>query len=733
MIEDSFSAALADVCSGYEALRPPTRMRVSEGAAANLCFQQPGAPKTPWSGDETPYMIEPMDSLSDRTAEAVVFVGPARTGKTGGLLLGWMAHNVVNDPGDMLFLQMSRDKAREFSKTDVDRAIRYSENIQAMKSERVVDSNTFDTMFRHGMWLRIAWPTVSNVSGSTYRYVAITDIDRIENAENVDGEGPLFDLAKKRTTTFQSRGKTLVESSPGKPFEDPKWTPATPHEAPPTGGILSLYNRSDRRRWYWRCPDCGDRFEAAPGLKLFRLLPDTKQLIEDVRSMDVVTVAKEFAKVCCPACGCILEPKHKREMNRGGIWLPDGLRFENGETVGEPMRSTIRGYWLGGVAAAYQSWESIVTQYLYGLREFALTGSEEKLKQTTNTDQGMPYMPRHLAEAQGQGTKPRDRAEPDLLRYVAPAPTRCLIISVDVQGGQNARFDVQVHAVGAEAEQWCIDRFQLRDSKRPGATEGSFAPIDPASYPEDWDVLTDRLLLGTWRTPTDGLELQAIAVIVDTGGEAAHSGKAAEEGKGGVTHNAYLWYRNLRPLGLHKRVLLYKGGSTRAAPVLRESMVGKIGTKGRNDIPLLLCNTNKLSDEVDAGLRRQTPGANYIHFPAPSHPVKNPDGWVSPAFFDELEAEVRGVDGIWSKRRARNETFDHCRMIRAAMIHLGIFRVLNWAKVPTWLAPLDRNAMLVTRQVRREIQANPTVPQTTGSVVAPLPQRRKRRVSQAEL
>ena len=734
MSDDAFSAALSDACSGYEALRPPNRLRVSEGAARSLVIQQPGAPRTAWDPDETPYMIEPMDELASRTAEAVVYVGPARTGKTQGLLLGWMAHNVINDPGDMLFLQMSREKAREFSKTDVDRAIRYSADIQRMKSERAVDSNTFDTMFRHGMWLRIAWPTVSNVSGSTYRYVAITDIDRIENAENVDGEGPLFDLAKKRTTTFMSRGMTLVESSPGKALMDPKWVPATPHEAPPTGGILAIYNRSDRRRMYWRCPDCSGRFEAAPGLKLFAGLPDEKTLIEEVRTSDIVAMAKHFGKVVCPLCGSILEHQQKRDLNRGGIWVPDGITFDrNGEPQGTAMSSTIRGYWQGGVSASYQSWESIVAQYLYGLRDYSLTGSEEKLKQTTNTDQGMPYMPRHLVEAKGAGLQPRDRAEVGLKRFIAPAETRCVLVSVDVQGGQNARFDVQVHAVGPEGEQWVIDRFRLSDSKRPGPTEGTFAPIDPASYPEDWDVITDRLILGTWRTPQPGLEIQPLAVIVDTGGEAGKAGDKRGEGKGGVTHLAYAWYRRLRALRLHKRAFLYKGGSTPNAPVLRETLVGKIGAKGKNDIPLLHCNPNKLSDEVDAGLRRQTPGANYIHFPAPAHPVYNPDGWVSPAFFDELEAEVRGPTGTWTKLRARNETFDHCRMVRAAMIHLGIFRVNDWDVVPPQFQPLDRNIMLITREERRAGQANPTAaPPPQAAYTAPA-RRRTRRSSVAAL
>ena len=730
----AYATALEDACSGYAALQPPNRVSVSKGAAENLVIQQPGAPKVSWSPSETPYMVDPMDGLSSRQHEAVVFVGPARTGKTAGLLLGWMAHNVVNDLGDMLFIQMSKDKAREFSKTDVDRAIRHSPNVRAMKSERAVDSNTFDSLFKHGMWLRIAWPTVSNVSGSTYRFVAITDIDRIENAENVDGEGPLFDLAKKRTTTFLSRGMTLVESSPGKPFEDPSWKPATPHEAPPTGGILSLYNRSDRRRFYWACPDCHGRFEAAPGLKLFSRMPDDKTLLEEVRTADITSMAKHFGRVVCPHCGSEPEHRHKGELNRGGIWVPDGVRFADGDNmVGTPMTSTIRGYWLGGVAAAYQSWESIVAQHLYGLREYALTGSEEKLKQTTNTDQGMPYMPRHIAEAKGTGVTPRDRAEKDLARYVAPEGARMVLVSVDVQGGQNARFDVQVHAVGVEGEQWVIDRFKLTKSKRPGATLDDFAPIDPASYPEDWDVLTDRILAGTWRTTMPGLEIKPLAMIVDTGGEADK--KNSDKTKSGVTHNAYAWFRRVRTLGFAKRVALYKGGSTRDAPSMRETLVGKIGSKGRNDIPLLHCNPNKLSDEVDAGLRRQTAGAGYIHFPAPRHPVTHPDGWVSDAFFDELEAEVRGADGVWTKLRARNETFDHCRMIRALMIHLGVFRVKDWAVVPPGFAPLERNSMLVTAIDRREQQQNTTVADTSARpALYPAPVRRKpRRSSVASL
>lgn len=698
-----YATALSDMSRGFRALQPPKRVAISEGAAANLIIKQPGTSGGAWSADETPYMVEPLNMLASRKHESLVFVGPARSGKTASLLLGWMAHNIVNDPGDMLFVQMTKEKAREFSKTDVDRAIRNSPNISAMKGTRAIDSNTFDSMFRHGMFLRIAWPTVSNVSGSTYRYVAITDIDRMENAENVDGEGPLFDLARKRTTTFLSRGMCLAESSPGIEVDIPNWRPATPHEAPPVKGILGIYNRSDRRRWYWRCPDCSDRFEASPGLKLFSL-PSDDELVESVRTMNVHASAAEWgSRIVCPCCGSLIDAKWKQMLNRGGRWMAESQGFDADDNlIGAPPASTIAGYWLGGVAAAYQKWSSLIERHLQGLREYSLTGSEETLKTTVNTDQGMPYTSRHLVENSGRGSNPEDRTNPDVERFVVPDWTRCVVVAVDVQGGVNARFEVQVHAVGVDMEQQLVDRYAIKRSMRSGMGD-EFAPIDPASHGEDWDVLTERVLRATWRTPTGNLEIKARKLVVDTGGE------------DGVTHNAYQWYRRLRRDGLADRVMLYKGNNTKGSPVLKESMVGKRGGKSRADIPLYLCNTNLLSDAVDAGLRRSTPGPGFIHFPPPRHPNTNPEGWVTMAFFDELKAEVRDTNGTWNKVRKRNESFDLCRMVRAGMLRLGLDKIKDWNTVPAWLAPLAQNSDVVTREDRREMKENTTEVVVSGA------------------
>lgn len=690
--------ALQDVLSPSTAFRPPKRLSVSEGAAATLVIKQTGGPATPWNASETPYMTEPMDMLASRRHEAVVFAGPARTGKTAGLLLGWMAHAVTNDPGDMLIVNMTQEKARDFSKTDIDRALRYSPALEALRSTSGKEDNLHDKMFKHGMWLKIAWPTVSNLSGSTYRYVALTDLDRMP--DDVDKEGSPFQLGKKRTTTFMSRGMTLAESSPGRELVDPNWRPATLHEAPPCAGILGLYNTSDRRRWYWKCPDCAEWFEAAPGLSLFGLPPDD-QLGAIVREANLSALADEYNRIVCPHCGVVHGPTMKAKFNAKGRWLMEGQQLtSDDELIGEGSASSIAGYWLGGVAAAFQSWKSILMTYFQALRQYELTGDEEALKNTVNLDQGTPYMSRLLTDAARNANDPASRKDVSMLRFVVPDEARFLVATVDVQGGTNSRFVVQVHAVGPNLEQWVVDRYNITESEREGM--GGKAPIDPAAYAEDWDLLTERVARSTYRTGTEGQELRVLMTVVDSGGE------------DGVTDKAYAWYRRIRRQGLAKRVMLVKGASTKTAPMIKESLVGGRNPKEKGDIPLYLLNPNLLKDAVSTGLKRPVPGPNYIHLPS----------WLPQAFFDELNAEVRGPNGVWMQVRKRNEAFDLAAYVRAGCLRLGADKI-KWDAAPTWARPLSDNSERITKEDRREMKENTPVAQVkTEEPARPVRQRR---------
>lgn len=680
------AAGIASSISAFPAYRPVKRVSVSQGAHEALYIRQPGGYAGPWSADETPYMIEPMDTLASRQHEAVCFVGPARTGKTLGLIDGFFAYAVTCDPGDMLIVQMTQEKAREYSKTRIDRAIRHSPLIRELMSSDGNADNTFDKTFRHGMWLKIGWPTVTQLSGSDYRYVVLTDYDRMP--DDVDGEGSAFGLGIKRTQTFLSRGMCAVESSPGREVTDPKWTPASPHEAPPCGGSLGIYNRSSRKRWYWPCPHCGEYFEAAPGLGLFAL-PDELELMEIVREADLESLADKHSMLLCPngECGAFIDATSKHAMNRRGRWVAEGQTVTPAGVVeGLLPRSPIAGYWLGGVAATYQSWNSLVLRYLQGLREYAMTNSDLALQNTVNTDQGMPYIPRRIAHAMRNAAGPEARKEAEVKRFIVPDEARFIVAAVDVQGGQASRFVVQVHAVGQHFEQWPVDRYAITESARPGL-DGGLAPIDPASYPEDWDRLTDLVVNATYRTSKEGVELRVRLVVCDTGGE------------DGVTDKAYEWYRRIRAAGLSSRVMLVKGASTPAAPLIKESMVGAKRAGEKGDVPLYLLNPNLFKDALDSSLKRETPGAGYFHVPA----------WLPRAFFDELKAEVRGPKGVWTKLRKRNEAWDLAYYVRAGIVRLGADRI-DWTNPPGWACEIDFNTDAVTREERKdEMRAAPVV------------------------
>ena len=676
----SFGSAWPIARAASEALRPPRRVTVSQGAAQNLKIVQPGGYTGYWSASETPYMVEPMDLLASRVHESVIFVGPARSGKTMGLLDAWITYAVACDPGDMLVVQMTQDKARDYSKTRVDRAIRHSPELKSRMSIRGHDDNTHDKLFRHGMWLKIAWPSASQLASSDFRYVALTDYDRMP--DNVDGEGSAFQLGQKRTTTFLSRGMCMVESSPGKALAEPNFRLETPHEAPPAGGVLGLYNRGDRRRYYWPCPHCKEYFQAEPGMGLFASLPDEDDLLEVVRSADLQKMAAQHALIFCRHCGSGIDATHKQRMLQAGTWLRDGQQIsKKGVKSDDGLQSSVASFWIGGVAAAYQSWNSLLLRYLQALRGYATSGDEESLKTTVNTDQAMPYIPRALRE----DSKTRDAAElaEDFPRYVVPADARFLVASADVQGGQNARFVVQVHAIGPRLEQWLVDRYEIKDSARAGNP-----PIDPASYPEDWDVLNDKILRSTYRTTVEGEELRVKMLVVDSGGEQ------------GVTENAYQWWMRLARQGLQHRARLYKGGSTAGAPLIRQTRVGP-----RKAVPQLLCNPNLLKDAVHNASRREDAGAARLHFPS----------WLGATFWDEMKAEIRQANGTWKKIRKRNEAIDLCAMIRAGCLHLGADRI-QWDKPPVWAKPVPENSERESSTERRERQSPPPKPRRKSRV-----------------
>ncbi|HCO4107483.1 TPA: phage terminase large subunit family protein, partial [Escherichia coli] len=647
--QETAKAARTD--SGY-ILRAPRRMLVADAVAQYMRVPMGAGNSVPWDPLVAPYVIEPMNCLASREYDAVIFVGPARTGKTIGLIDGWVIYNVICDPADMLIIQMTEEKAREHSKKRLARTFRVSPEVVSRLSPNKNDNNVYDRTFLAGNYLKIGWPSVNIMSSSDYKCVALTDYDRFP--EDIDGEGDAFSLASKRTTTFMSSGMTLVESSPGRDVKDVKWRRTSPHEAPPTTGILSLYNRGDRRRWYWPCPHCGEYFQPCG------------DVVAGFRDIADPVLASEAAYIQCPSCSGRIMPEQKRELNGRGVWLRDGESINaDGSRYGDPRRSRIASFWMEGPAAAYQTLSQLVYKLLTAEQEYETTGSEETLKTVINTDWGLPYLPRASME-QRKSELLEQRAEPVPSRSV-PDGVNFLVATVDVQAGRHRRFVVQVTGYGSRGERWIIDRYNITQSLR-GGSDGESQRIDPASYPEDWDVLLTDVFHKSWPLASDpSQQMRLMAMAVDSGGE------------DGVTDNAYKFWRRCRRDGLGKRIYLFKGDSIRRAKLISRTFPDNTGRTGRRaqaagDVPLWLLQTDALKDRVNNALWRDSPGPGYVHFP----------DWLGSWFYDELTYEERSSDGKWSKPgRGANEAFD-LMVYAEALVILHGYEKIRWPDAPEW-------------------------------------------------
>lgn len=678
-----------------EMVRPPRRMSPSQAARALR------TEKGPWDPELAPMLVEPLDALASRRYQGLCFVGPARSGKTMGLILGGIAYAVLSSPGDVLVVQMSKETARDFSLTDLDRAIRNSPELKAALSPRARDDNTFDKFFRNGMRVKIGWPAISQLSSKTLKYVLLTDYDRPENRDDVDGEGPLWMPAFKRIQTYMSSGKCVAESSPEAEYLDAQWKPKTPHEAPPARGILEVYNWGTRGRWYWLCLHCGEPFQALPGLECFAL-PAIKQLEELVQSEDHLSLAHKYAKVVCPSCGGMHEQKERVEMSRRGAWVHEGERLtRTGKIEGERRGTNIISWWLGGVAAIYQSWESMLLSEFQALASFLRTGDEASLKFTRNTDQAAAYIPR--AALNRRSTDELQKRLEDLPKGKVPHAARFLTSAIDVQP---SKFVVEVFAWGVGLESWLIDRYAITSSKR--AEGNRTAALEPAAYLEDWDILTERVIEARYPVVGSDQTIGVTLTVCDSGGKA------------GVTGKAYAFWRWLKARRKHRRFRLVKGASSRNAATIAMTWPDTSDRKdrkqgGRGDVPVYMLNTNILKDTVVGDLARTDEGPGFVHL----------GKWLDDDFFKELAAEQRTDKGWRNPTGARNEAFDLHGYNRAAVKICRGDRI-NWAQPPTWARPIaEREKPAPQPPESTDEAAEPSTPDVQQEPVAEPPRKQR--------
>lgn len=670
------------------ALRPPERVSLSQFAQKNVWVNNAStAGRQRLDFTKTPYQVEPLDALSDPDCQGVRMVAPSRAGKTYMSIL-LAAHTVETNPMDIMIVPPSRSTATTFAKDDLEKFFEENEWFAAKVRPGRTNNSLLMKKFRNGTILSIVWPSSKNLAGVNRGVVCLPDYDRVK--ADIDGEGSVYNQADARTKIYGSRKTVFVESSPSKnPEKFERFEPTSPHQAPPYPGIFSLYNEGDRRWWYWRCVCCQQWFPAHPD-----------HLVYDDEGTPKQRAAS--ARVLCPNKECVgpdgnrTEYRHdgdpetgmpgKHELNAGGRWVPDGMSLdENGELIGEMLNPPMPGvmnyksYWLFGVAAAFQSWESMVLARLNAEQVYQDTGDDTQLKTVLNTDFGLPWIPPHISEAKDFETlKERAEAYP---KDVVPEGALYLIVTVDCQ---KYRWEVQTHAIGPQGRMWIIDRQVVRSSDRDHETRKNAdgtpekAYVQPGQHAEDWEKLTQRLKKLSYRTHDGSGVMVPMFFACDSAGE------------GATTEHAYEWWRGLNdPAVPRGRVLLIKGDDGLKPLTEIKNPDGRKRTSrsagGRGDVPVLFVSSNAVKDILAANLDRQVDGPGFIRLPK----------WAPDSWFKEMVSERRkGEKWVKISEKAPNEAWDltayaiavnMCEKVRAHLI--------DWssANLPSYALPAAQN------------------------------------------
>lgn len=395
-----------------------------------------------WVTERAPYLREIMDTITDPDVHTVAVMSSSQVGKTE-LLLNTIGYYVQHDPGPMMVVLPRELDAQEFSKDRLANMVRDTPVLTRLVADpKAKDSgNTIlHKTFPGGQISLVGANSPAGLAARPVRVVLADEIDRYP--VSAGGEGDPVKLADRRTETFW-RARRVRTS-----------TPTT------KGGsrIEAEYERSDQRRYWIPCEDCGE----------FQTLKWSQ-----VRWPEG---APDEAVYVCEANGCVWDDAQRWRSLHRGEWR-----------AGAELRG-VAGFHLW---AAYSPWVKLGDKAVEFLE---VKTQPELLRQFVNTVLGESF------EERGEGVEGdgllerRERYGPESV----PDGVRIVTVGVDVQAD---RLEVSAIGWGDGEESWVIEHVQLYG--------------DPAVDPV-WNQLDEYL--GDVYVKSDDSTLKVAAACVDSGG-----------------------------------------------------------------------------------------------------------------------------------------------------------------------------------------------------------------------
>lgn len=401
----------------FENYRPPEDLTVSQWAAKyRVLSRESSAEAGPWRNERTPYMVEPMDAITDPAVRHITVVASSQVGKSE-LELNAIGYIIDQDPGSILYIQPTIDDAKKFSRLRIAPMLRDSPRLRTKVSDvksRDSGNTILQKTFPGGMLTIVGSQSPSALASTPARYIIGDERDRW--ALSAGTEGDPWALAEARTTTYYNA--KLIDVS----------TPTIKGLSP----IEKSFANGTRERWCSQCPHCGEWHNI--------VFDDIKFDFETVKTGRIDDYVIKSIAWACPSCGCLSSEAEMRAQP--AKWIA-----ENPAALQRGHRS----FWLNAFASPWKSWQAIVYSFLVARKD------PQKLKTVYNTLLGELWEDRGdladedemLARREDYGTRP------DGTLVELPEGVLVLTCGVDTQ---DDRLEYEVVGWGHYGESWGIKK-----------------------------------------------------------------------------------------------------------------------------------------------------------------------------------------------------------------------------------------------------------------------------------
>lgn len=430
------------------AIAPRKPKTVSQWADAERFLSSKGSAEPGrWRTHRNPPLREPMDCMSARsTVKDVVLMFPIQIGKTE-VAINTLGYTMDHHPGPVMVCLPGENSLAKWVEQKLNPMLEETpaakRALTSVASRDAANRRTFKDFSGGQLYIEHAG-TPSRLKSTTVRTLLVDELDEFA-ATLTTGDDPV-DMLEGRTSAFPATYKRLYISTPG---------------VQGVSRIEQLWLKSDQRRYYVPCPDCGH-----------------EQPLE-WRGLHWPPDAGECWYVC-RECGVVIREHQKTGLIAAGRW------------VAENPGSRIRGYHLNCLyypIGLGPRWLDLVAKWREAQADPA------KLKTFTNDRLAEPWEDRAMRAVKHNVIA--DRAEDYKLR-VAPLGVLAITAGVDTQDN---RLAVHLTGWGRGLVAWTLDYVEL--------------PGDPADDAV-WVALTE--LLNRPIEHACGAVLRVEATAIDAGG-----------------------------------------------------------------------------------------------------------------------------------------------------------------------------------------------------------------------